>query len=233
MSPLENKKIRCILLDIDGTLLDSNAAHAHAWADALSEAGYSVPYDAIRRRIGMGGDHLLAETIGIEKSSEEGKQLSSRYDALFHERYIGGVRPFPMVRELLEKMAGHGLMLVVATSATAKTAHALLEIAGATDLVDKVTTSADAPQSKPDPDIIQAALDAVQVHSQEALLLGDTPFDIEAAQNAGVPCIAVCSGGWEAEKLRDAGAIAVYRDVAQILSQFDDTAFGQAHPVGG
>ncbi len=232
MTPIELKQVRCVLLDIDGTLVDSNDEHARAWQDVFAEAGRDVGYGAIRRCIGMGSDNLLA-AVKVEGTPEELKALGDRQGEVFKEHYLPKVKPFPAVRELLDAMAGRGLMLIVATSSKKENAEQLLEIAGVADIVDEIVTAADAENSKPDPDIVHAALARAQVSAEEARMLGDTPYDIESAQKAGVSCVGVCSGGWSEKELEDKGAIAVYRDVADILARFDDSPFGKARPVGG
>jgi HAD superfamily hydrolase (TIGR01509 family) len=213
-----------VLLDVDGTLVDSNDAHAGAWHDALTEAGRTdVPFEALRRCIGMGSDHMLPRVAGIDKESEEGRALCDRCSALFAERYLPAVRPFPRVRELLEALSGRGLRLAVTTSAARDKAGALLRAAGVEDLIEEVVTSADAPRSKPEPDIIEAGLRALGAGPTEVLLLGDTPYDIEAAARAGVGTVALRSGGWSEGEL--AGALAVYQDAADLLRELDGSPF--------
>ena len=213
--------IRALILDVDGTLVDSNDAHARAWLEALSEAGSSVPYEKARRLIGMGSDKLLPELAGIEKESEQGKRLSERRTAIFQERYLPSLRPFPRVRELLQRLRDDGVTLVVASSAQEDELGKLLEIAGAADLVAERTSSSDAEHSKPDPDIIQAALESSGFRAGEVLMLGDTPYDIQAARAAGVATIAVRCGGWNDADL--AAAVAVYADPADLLAHLENS----------
>lgn len=214
--------IRALILDVDGTLVDSNDAHARAWVDALAEAGITVPYDQTRRLIGMGGDKLLPELTGIEQDSAQGKRLSERRSDILKERYIPTLRPFPRVRELLQRLRDDGVLLVVASSAQEDELGKLLEIAGAADLVAERTSSSDAEHSKPDPDIIQAALESSKLQPDEVLMLGDTPYDIQAARAAGVSTIAVRCGGWGDADL--AGAVAVYADPADLLAHLKTSA---------
>jgi HAD superfamily hydrolase (TIGR01509 family) len=211
------------LLDIDGTLIDSNDAHARSWADTFRELGYDVPFDRVRPLIGMGGDKLLAETVGVEHESAEGKRLSERRRAVFTERYLPGLRPFPGARQLLERMRAAGLILVVATSAGSEELDGLLRAAGVHDLLDAATTSSDAERSKPDPDIIEAALARAGCDASEALMVGDTPYDVQAARRAGVATVALRSGGWDGDAL--AGALAIYDDAADLLARFATSPF--------
>lgn len=213
--------IRALILDVDGTLVDSNDAHARAWVDALAEAGITVPYEQTRGLIGMGGDKVLPELAGIEQDSEQGKRLSERRSAILKERYLPSLQPFPSVRELLQRLRDDGVTLVVASSAQEDELEKLLEIAGAADLIAERTSSSDAKHSKPDPDIIQAALASSGLRAEEVLMLGDTPYDIQAARAAGVGTIAVRCGGWDDADL--AGAVAVYADPADLLAHLENS----------
>lgn len=233
MTAIQDKQIRCIFLDVDGTLVDSNNAHVQAWLRAFEEAGHTVSDALLSRCIGMGSDKLVATVARIDNETEEGKKITQRHDTLFEEQYLTGIQAFAKVRQLLEQMAGRGLMLIVVTSGVRESADKLLTAARVDDIIDAVVTSADARNTKPDPDIILAALERENITPDEALMFGDTPYDIEAAQKAGVKCVAVCSGGWSENELREAGAIAVYQDTADVLAHFDDSPFGKARPVGG
>lgn len=212
-------ELRGVILDVDGTLVDSNDAHAHAWVDALAEHGHSVPFEAVRRLIGMGGDKLLPEVADLEKDSEQGKAIDRRRGEIFKARYLPTLRPFPQVRPLLQRMRDRGLTLVVASSAKSDELDHLLEIAQAADLVAETTSSNEAKHSKPSPDIIQVALDKFGGPAAQAVMLGDTPYDIEAAAKAGVRTIAFRCGGWQDTDLR--GAWQVYDDAADLLAHFD------------
>lgn len=210
------------LLDVDGTLVDSNDAHARAWVEVLAKAGHGVPYERVRRLIGKGGDKLVPEATGIEDEARV-QALGEARTKRFLEHYVDEVRPLPRVRELLERMRESGLQLVVATSAKDDELERLLEIAGVADLLDEAATKDDAKRSKPDPDIIGAALRRANIQPDQALLLGDTPYDIEAARRAGVATVAVRSGGWGDADLAD--AVAVYADPAALLAEWDESPF--------
>jgi HAD superfamily hydrolase (TIGR01509 family) len=214
--------IKAAILDVDGTLVDSNDLHARAWVDTFREAKIDIPFEKVRPLIGMGSDNLLP-TLGLEGEGERAEQLSERRGAIFKERYLRRVKAFPGTRDLLKRMRGHGLELSVASSASKGDLKPLLEIAGALDLIDEKTSADDADNSKPDPDIVQAALKRVKVKPAEALMLGDTPYDIEAAGRAGVPTVAFRSGGWDDAGLK--GAIAVYDGPADLLRHFADSPF--------
>jgi HAD superfamily hydrolase (TIGR01509 family) len=211
------------LLDIDGTLVDSNDAHARAWEDALRHFGHDVAFETLRALIGKGGDKLLAEVLGVDKNSALGKQIEQRRQRTFIVDYLPRLKPFPKARELLLRLRDDGLILVVATSAKRSEMDALLEICRASDLIHAHTSSDDADNSKPDPDIIQAALQKAEVSASESAMLGDTPYDIEAARRCGVGTVAVRSGGWEDAALE--GALAIYADVADLLAHYEQSPF--------
>ena len=219
-----------VILDVDGTLVDSNLAHARAWCEVLSEAGYQVRVEQLRRLIGMGSDKLLPAAIGVEKDSPEGTRLSQRRKAVFMQRYLAGLRPTRGARELLEHLRANGRTLVVASSAEDDELRALLDIVGAADLVEDTTTSSDVAESKPDPDVVQAALHKLGSPPEQAVMLGDTPYDVEAASRARVPAIAVRCGGWNDADLR--GAICVFEDPADVLAHVSATPLAMTHGRG-
>jgi HAD superfamily hydrolase (TIGR01509 family) len=213
------KRIRGVILDVDGTLVASNDAHARAWVEAMEEHGVQVPFEKVRRLIGMGGDKLLPMATGIEEDTAEGKAISKRRGEIFKERYLPKLEPCPGARELLARMRETGLRLVVASSAKADELEPLLDVCGANDLVESKTSSDDAEHSKPDPDIVQAALEQMALPAGDVLMLGDTPYDIEAARGAGVGVIALRSGGWGDPHLQ--GAVAIYEHPADLLAHYN------------
>jgi HAD superfamily hydrolase (TIGR01509 family) len=212
-----------VILDVDGTLIDSNDAHARAWVEAFGEHGITVAFDHVRRLIGMGGDKLLPEVSGLEESSELGGKIAARRGELFLSRYLPELQPFPKVRALLERLTADGLVLTVASSAKEEELVPLLERAGVQDLVPRTTSSDDAEESKPDPDIVAAALKKTGRAKDQAIMIGDTPYDVAAARRAGIEIVGVECGGWTREAL--AGAIAVYRDPAHLLDEYEQSVF--------
>jgi phosphoglycolate phosphatase-like HAD superfamily hydrolase len=220
--------IRGVILDVDGTLVDSNDAHARAWVDAFAEFEHDVPFARVRALIGMGGDNLLPEAIGLDAESAEGKALLKRRGEIFKERYLQTVNPFAGTREMVQRMSDEGLKIAIGTSAKEDELKPLLKIAGVEDLIDTRTTSDDAESSKPDPDIIQAALARLRLPPAEVLMVGDTPYDIEAAARAGVYTVAFRSGGWTDDGLR--GAMAVYAGPWDLHDRFATSPFA---PKGG
>jgi phosphoglycolate phosphatase-like HAD superfamily hydrolase len=222
--------LRTVLLDIDGTLIDSNDAHARAWVDSLREHGYVVPFEQIRPLIGMGGDKVLPELTGLDPESGEAARMSVTRSELFLHRELPKLRPTRGARELLEHMLAVGLELVVATSAKTDEVRALLEQAGVSDLIQLASSADDAERSKPDPDIVQAALRLSGSQAAHSAMIGDTPYDVEAAARARVPAIALrCGGWWDDAAL--AQATAIYDDPADLLARFDESVLARASRV--
>lgn len=212
------EKIKGVLLDIDGTLVESNDAHARAWHEALAEHGIPAALDHLRRLIGMGGDKLLPAVADLRADSDLGKRISARRGAIFESRYLSTLKPTRGARDLLRHLREEGLKLAVASSSKAKDLDRLLEICGADKLVEARTSADDAANSKPDADIVIAALEQVGLPAEQVVMLGDTPYDIEAAGRAGVAVISLRCGGWDDGGL--AGALAVYQDPADLLGRY-------------
>ena len=188
--------LKGILLDIDGTLLDSNDAHAAAFTRAFAEHGLDIPFDHVRPLVGMGSDKLIPSLTGFADDTRDGKAIVERKKGIFEQRYLPDLKPTPGARALLERLLSDGLILVVATSAGGDEMKGLLEQAGVDDLIHGATSSGDVDKSKPDPDVIGAAIKKSKLKPSELVMLGDTPYDIEAAAKAGVATIALRCGGW-------------------------------------
>lgn len=216
---------RVAVLDVDGTLIDSNDAHAEAWVETAAEFGHRVEFAHVRRLIGMGGDKVLPRLTGLDEESPEGRRITERRGELFRERYLPRLSAFPDARALLERLRGDGWRLVVASSASEEDLGKLLEQAGVADLVEERTSSSDADASKPEPDIVEAALRSAGVGAEGAIMLGDTPYDVEACRRAGVPIVALRCGGWDDEALE--GALAVYHDPADLLERYASSPFAK------
>ena len=215
--------LTAVLLDIDGTLIDSNDAHARAWVGALAEHGYVVPFDRVRPLIGMGGDKVLPLLAGLDADSGEAERIGSSRSALFRGE-LPTLQPTPGARDLLVMLRDRGLELVVATSAQAEEVQAILRQAGVADLIGTTASSGDAERSKPDPDIVQAALRKSGNTAAHCIMIGDTPYDVEAASRSRVTCIALrCGGGWTDADFRDASGI--YDDPASLHAHFDSSPF--------
>ena len=209
---------KTVVLDVDGTLIDSNDAHAEAWTRALVEHGIPADVSHIRPLIGMGGDKLLPAAARVDDASPLGQEISKRKKELFNER-LPGLVATPGARELLEYLREHGVSIVVATSAGDDEMDALLRQAGVDDLIPKRTSKDAATDSKPDPDIVQAALAKAKAAPDESVMVGDTPYDIEAATRAGLDTIALrCGGLWADRHL--SGAVAIYDDPSALLEHW-------------
>lgn len=217
--------LKAVLCDIDGTLLDSNAFHAEAWQRSLAEFGYPADFEAIVKQIGKGGDYLLPCFIPPDKLPGIEKEINAFRKQLFHREYIDRVVPFADARRLLERMRQEGLRLAVATSSEKGDLEAFKTLLKIHDLIEEDATADDAEKAKPEPDIFLAAMKLLDVQPEECLALGDTPWDVEAAQKAGVRTVAVQSGGWKREELEGSGALAVFVDVADILRNFEHSPF--------
>ncbi|HEY8431636.1 MAG TPA: HAD family hydrolase [Sandaracinaceae bacterium] len=222
-APAARLRVDAVLLDLDGTLVDSNDQHAKAWVDALAERGIRVRFEDVRPLVGMGGEQLLRKLTGIAPDDPRSRELRDRRSRLFVERYLSEIAPQPGARELVAKLRERGFRLVVATSSSEDEVRPLLEIAGIGELVDAVTNADDVARAKPAPDVVRAALEKARVNEDHAVLLGDTPYDVASARQAGVAVIAFRCGGWDDASLD--GAIDVFDDPADLLRNWMQTPF--------
>lgn len=214
--------LRAVLLDIDGTLVASNESHARAWVDALAEFGFAIPVSQMRPLIGMGGDKILPRVrSNLKEEHEPGKSIVARRLSIFLERYAPYLKPTPGAAALLDRFRECGLRRVAATSANETEFKAIVEAAGIERHLDLWTTADDADRSKPDPDIVKSALAKAKIDKSEALFIGDTPYDIEAAHRTGLPIVAFQCGGWSEPNL--AAAEAVYETPADLLRKYEDS----------
>lgn len=223
--------IEGVLLDIDGTLVLSNDAHAQAWVDAFATGGYDdVTFEQVRPLIGMGGDRLMPKVIsGLSDEAGHGKTISHYRSKLFLSEFVDELIPANGARDLVLKLREAGLKVMVASSAKPEELQALLKAAHVEDLLPEATTSGDAESSKPSPDIVEAALAKIGLPADRVIMIGDTPYDVESAGKAGVGVIAVRCGGFSDSEL--AGAIAIYDDPADLLRQFDQSPLGQVQAL--
>jgi HAD superfamily hydrolase (TIGR01509 family) len=221
--------IRAVLLDVDGTLVDSNDAHATAWVRAFAEDGIDVDLPTVRRAIGMGGDHLMPHVSGIADDSSQGRRIAARRGEIFSQELLSAIAAFPDADRLIHTLKDRGLTLVAASSAKEDELEKLLARAGVDGALDRKTSSDDAESSKPEPDIILAALARAHVPAAAAIMIGDTPYDVEAALRAGIEIIGLRSGGWSDAELH--GAVAVYQDPADLLEHYDLSPFKRRVPA--
>ena len=213
-------QIKAIFFDIDGTLVDSNTLHVEAWDEVFREAGHEIGRQALHDQIGKGGDKYVPALLpGLSRAEQE--RLADAHKRLFKDRYINRVKAFPGARDLLKRVRDSGRKVVLATSASEAELDKHVETIGAGDLLQGSTSKDDVENSKPSPDVFEAALEKAGVGPWEAVVVGDTPYDVEAAKRCGVQAVAVRSGGFSDEALADAAAI--YDDVAELLEKFESS----------
>ena len=216
--------IKAVIFDIDGTLINSVDLHANAWIEALKHFGHEIAFHDLRSQIGKGGDQILHGLLPPEVIEQHGEEIKDFRADLFKRSYLPQVRAFPGVRQLFEHIRAAGQRAVLASSGNADEVEQYKEIAGIADLIDSATSSDDVERSKPFPDIFRAALAKLQGRSSdEAVVIGDTPYDAEAARNANMKSIGVLSGGFPEQALRDAGCIAIYRGPEDLLQHYDSS----------
>lgn len=215
-----------VILDVDGTLVLSNDAHAQAWVDAFGEFGYQVQFERVRPLIGMGGDQVIPKLVpGLTDSEGDGKAISARRKELIINLYGPRLLPTKGARQLLLHLQQVGLRLIIASSATSEELQVLLKAAQVDDLLKEATTSSDVEASKPAPDIVEAALSKLKMEPNQVLMVGDTPYDIESADGAGVGVIALRCGGFDDATL--AAAKAIYDHPADLLAHYADSPFNK------
>ncbi|WP_375460159.1 HAD family hydrolase [uncultured Enterovirga sp.] len=214
--------LKAVIFDVDGTLIDTNDLHAAAWVEAFRHFGIEVPYEDVRRQMGKGGDQLMPVFLDPAVLERDGEKIETFRTDLFKREYLSKARAFPQVRALFERVKSAGQTSVLATSGKREEVDRHMTTAEITDLVDESTTSEDAESSKPKPDIFQSALKRIApITADEAIVVGDTPYDAEAAGKAGLRTIGLLCGGFSEEDLRGAGCIAIYADPAALLRDYD------------
>jgi len=212
--------VRGVILDVDGTLVDSNRHHAQAWFDTFREAGLECGTVLdLQRLIGMGSDKLIPAAVGLDGDSDEAHHLSERRAEIFESLYLRTLRPTPGAGALVERLRDRGFRLSVASSARPDELRHLLEVADVAWLAERASSGDEVDGSKPEPDVVEAALAELGLPAAEVAMIGDTPYDVEAGERAGVTVIGLRSGGWDDTGLR--GAAAIYRDPSDLLDQFD------------
>ncbi|MCY0389109.1 HAD family hydrolase [Robbsia sp. Bb-Pol-6] len=209
------------IFDIDGTLIDSVDLHASAWQEAFAKFGHDVTFEQARSQIGKGGDQLLPVFLSDAEQADHGEELEAWRGKHFKSRYLPMVRSFSAVPDLLRRVRDSGMKVAVASSAKQDELEVYLDIAGVKDLVDVTTSSEDAERSKPAPDIFQVALQKLGIAASDAVAIGDTPYDAQAAGKAGMHTIGVLCGGFTEASLREGGCVAVYPGPGALLACFD------------
>jgi len=211
-----------VLFDVDGTLVDTTYLHAVAWWEALRQHDRDVPMAAIHRGIGMGSDKLLDHLLGEQRDRDDDEAMVKAHEVLYGA-WWERLRPLPGAADCLRTVAGRGLAVVLASSAREAELGKLRRVLDADDVIAAATSSADAEQSKPAPDILQAALDQSDVDPRRAVFVGDSVWDVQAAAELDIPCIGLTCGGTSADELAKAGAVATYEDPAGLLAALDES----------
>ena len=211
------------IVDVDGTLVDTNYQHALAWYRAFRQHGVLLPVWRIHRHIGMGGDQLVEALCGSDVEERQGDDIRAAEKALYLA-LIEEVEPLAGARELIAELKDRGHAVVLASSAKANEVDHYLDLLDARELADDWTTSADVERTKPEPDLVKAAVE--KAGGGDAVMVGDTSWDIEAARNAGVETIAVMTGGFGEDELREAGAVAVFGSIGELIDALDETPLG-------
>jgi HAD superfamily hydrolase (TIGR01509 family) len=214
---------RAAILDIDGTLVDTNYHHALAWYQAFRQHGLVLPVWRIHRHIGMGGDQLIAALTSEATDEERGDDIRAAEKALYMA-LIEQVEPMQGARELIADLKKRGQSVVLASSAKANEVEHYLDLLDARELADGWTTSADVEATKPEPDLVKAAME--KAGGGKAVMVGDTPWDVKAAKRARVPTVTLLTGGFSAAELEDAGAVAVFESIDDLRASLDDTPLG-------
>jgi HAD superfamily hydrolase (TIGR01509 family) len=216
--------IKAIIFDIDGTLVDSVDIHAQAWKEAFKHFGKDIPYEDVRHQIGKGGDQLMPVFFSKEELDEFGEEMEKYRGQLFKRDFLPKVRPFPKVRELFQKVISEGLRIALASSAKEEELKEYKKIAHIEDLVEEETSADDADKSKPHPDIFEAALERLgDIKHHEVIVVGDTPYDAQAAAKIPLRTIGVLCGGFPEAELKAAGCIEIYKDPVDLLARFSES----------
>jgi HAD superfamily hydrolase (TIGR01509 family) len=222
------KTVRGVILDVDGTLVDSNDAHAHAWVLALEQGGHQIRFDQVRPLIGMGGDKIIPRLTGLAPHGASARLISERRRHIFAQAYMLLLRPQPGARHLVLALKERGLSVAVASSAEESELAGLLRLAEVDGLVEHVVSKDEAGgHSKPDADAVAAALEFIDLPAEEVVMIGDTPYDIEAAAKVGIGTIALRCGGFSSQDLAD--ALAVYKDPQDLTNDLEQSPIVGRH----
>ncbi len=215
---------KAVIFDVDGTLVDSVDLHARAWQDAFQDIGHAIEFAKIRGQIGKGGDQLLPVFLSDFEIGEKGEALEKNRGEILKARYLDKITAFPAVRALFQRLLDDGRQIALASSAKQKELEHYKSVADIADLIDAQTSSDDAEHSKPDPDIFLAAMQRLPgVAREDVIVVGDTPYDAEAAGKAGLRTIGMLCGGFPEADLLGAGCIAIYKDPADLLARYAES----------
>ena len=219
--------VRAALFDVDGTLVDTNYLHAVTWWEAFAQAGHVVPMAEIHRAIGMGSGLMLDKLLPQDRDTGDDADIRAAHSALY-ATYRSRLRPLPGAADLLRACKRQGLAVVLASSADEPEFNMLRAVLDAEDAIDAATFSGDVEASKPAPDLVQVALDKAGVPAGQAVFTGNTVWDVQACQRAGVPCIGLLSGGLSRDELTSAGAAEVYPGPGDLLASLGESLLARA-----
>ena len=215
--------IKAIIFDLDGTLVDSVDYHTEAWVKAFKEYGYDFPFDKLREQIGKGSEFIIGELLSTEEAEKLESDIAGYRKKYYQENLLEKVQPFPKVRELFETIKADGLTIVLASSARRETIEHYKKLLNIEDLIDGATSTDDVEQSKPEPDIFEAALKKLgDVSKEEVIVVGDSPYDALAAGKVPLRTIGVLCGGFERDTLNKVGCVAIYQDPADLLDNYPE-----------
>ena len=221
-------KHEAIIFDIDGTLLDSVDFHAEAWRQAFLHFGRDIPFADLRSQIGKGGDQLLPEFLSEREVDLVGKVIEKTRGEIFKREFLERVRPFLGVKALFERIRRDGLKIALASSSKQQEVAHYAKLLDIEDLIETGTSTDDAKKSKPEPDIFEAALEKLgDPAARKCVVIGDTPYDAEAAKKAGIKTIGVLCGGFPVEDLKKAGAVAIFQDPEDLLRRYDESPLAE------
>jgi HAD superfamily hydrolase (TIGR01549 family) len=212
--------VRAAIFDLDGTLVDSNEFHVLAWQETFRHFWKEIPLERLREQVGKGGDQYLPVFLNEAEMREFGEEADELHGEIFKEKYLSQVKPFPKVRELFERLREDGKKIALASSGKDTEVKHYEKLLGIEGLVDGMTTSDQVLHSKPYADVFIAALNRLKLPANEAVAIGDTPYDVEAAKKIELPIIGVLCGGFSEAVLRDEGTLAIYRDPADLLDHY-------------
>ncbi len=221
--------LKAVIFDVDGTLVDTVDLHTQAWQEAFKAYGYDIAYDKIRHQIGKGSDQLMPEFLSQEDNEEKGDRINDHRLEIYQKQMLPQVRPFAKVRELFEHIKADGKKILLASSSEKEMLETYKQLLQIEDLVDSATSTDDAQKSKPQPDIFQAALEKLEgIKAEDVIVVGDTPYDAQAANKINLRTIGVLCGGFPEAELREAGCMAVYQDPADLLAHYEQSPLGQS-----
>jgi phosphoglycolate phosphatase-like HAD superfamily hydrolase len=213
-----------VVFDVDGTLIDSVDLHARAWVDAFHHFGHpELRFEEVRNEIGKGSDKLIATFLDEDEVRANETEIADWRRRHFLRRYLPRTRPFPRVRALFQRIRDAGRRIALATSAHGDELEEYLRVTGVGDLIEAHTSSDDAEESKPEPDIFEAAIRRIGLEASQIVVVGDSRYDAQAAIKAGATPVGVLSGGFAEKDLRENGCVEIYRDPEDLLRRFDES----------